>query len=151
MRTFVMTATTIVLLLGCDSKIAKVVPRPLAKTAKFELYIVSPIEGANTKTEADPETGAKIYLTTPAVITTADVMSVSLEEDTQDQKRLNVNLTPVGSKKLSAATAPPSGMRVAIVANDKIVSAPTVRTTLSDSVSISGSKSTTTYDELTKE
>ncbi|WP_010584105.1 SecDF P1 head subdomain-containing protein [Schlesneria paludicola] len=151
MRTIAMIATSMLLLMGCDAKNNKSIPRPLAKKATFELYVVSATGGANTKTDTDPQTGTTIYLTTPAVITSSDVESVSLSADMPDQKRLNVNLTPNGASKLSAATATPNGMRLAIAVNDKIVSAPAIRATLSNSVSISGDKLEVTLDALTKE
>ena len=153
MRMFVILAASTLLLLGCNTKSHKTSPRPLAKKAVFALYVVSATSGANTKTDTDPETGAAIYLTTPAVITSTDVASVHLSKDSpvDSSLSLNVRLTPTGATKLSAATATPNGMRLAVVVNDKVVAAPKLHSKLSNSISFSSGTSEAMLDLLTRD
>ena len=150
MRRMMMLVTSTLLLLGCDLKSPNERPQRLSKNCTFAIYAVSSTSGVNTKTETDPEGGSPIYLTTPAIITSADVISVQLSKKSAEDQSLNINLTPDGGAKLSAATATPGGMRLAIVVNEKVVTAPKIHSTLSKQISISGPKTQSILDSLTR-
>jgi len=157
MRTFAILVALTLLLVGCNANSRNTSPRPLAKKAMFAIYVVSATSGANTKTDTDPDRGTEIHLTLPAVITSADVASVRLIEDTPSDASLpssislNVSLTPTGATKLSTATATPNGMRVAIVVNDKVVAVPKILSPLSNDFNISSNESEAMFNLLTKD
>ncbi|WP_339730763.1 hypothetical protein [uncultured Gimesia sp.] len=147
MRILQCACLALLLLTGC-AKI-KNVPRPLAKKATLELYIVSPIKTPTTKQATIPDTNATIYLTTPAIITAADVATVQRSEDTPDiPPALIVNLTPAGETKLALATANPAGMQIAMLINGTVVSVPKVITPLSSTFHITISATSEKYEQL---
>jgi len=115
-------------------------PRPLAKTATLELFVVSPTETPNSKPATRPTTNAAIYLVTPAVITTADVATVQPPQDPLRLTSLVVNLTPSGATKLATATANPKGMQLAFLLNGTIVSVVKVKVPLQSAFEISGAR-----------
>lgn len=113
-------------------------PRPLAKTATLDLYVVSAASGPSTRPATDPATGASVFLSTPAILSAADVATVRRPEDSRGQPSLEVTLTPAGAKKLAAATANPAGMQIAVVANGTVVAVPRVSSPLSTTFLVTG-------------
>lgn len=138
---------------GCGPFSHKVSPRPLAKKSTFEIFIESSTDGPGTKTVTDPISHETNHWKTPAVITTADVATVSLTQDGGDKSTpsLTVNLTPAGAAKLSAISEASRGMKLAIEVNGTILATPKINSTLSKHVMIAGSKSQEMFNLLTKE
>ena len=146
MRTFRYACAVLLLVAGCDAM--KNPPRPLAKTATLDLYVVSPTKTPSSKQASDPVTNAAIFLTTPAIITAADVATVQRSEDSYDRPSLVVNLTPAGSTKLATATANPAGMQIAVLINGTVVGAPKVHAAMSSSFRVSGGELAKDGEEL---
>ena len=126
-------------------------PRPLAKTATLEVFLVSPIGTPTSLTDADPHTAATIYFATPPITVTADVLTVRRLERRPNTPELVVNFKPAGAKSLAAATTPPQGM-MAIRVNGKVISVARVMSTISSNLSISGFENfDTIFDSLTRD
>lgn len=153
MRIVAVIVASSLLICGCGIPNPKSIPRPLGKKSTFALYVVSATSGANTKTDIDPENGAEIYLTDPALITTADVASVHLSKGTpaNEPPSLTVNLKPEAAAKLLTATATLGGMKLSIVVNDHVVAVATVHSSLSNSISLSNGKAEAILDSLTRD
>jgi preprotein translocase subunit SecD len=120
---------------GCESRSAS---KALGSAATLELQLVSTTNVPNSRQATDLNSDATIYLTSPAVITSADVATVQRSEDSQQRPSLTVNLTPTGAQKLVTATTPATGQKLAVVANGEVISVATVYSPLSNSVQISG-------------
>ncbi len=123
---------------GCD--MMGDAPKPLAKHATFELYLVSPVETPTTKRARDPSAHKEIFLIDPPIVTTADVKTVQLDTSDTLSPKLFVVLTPAGGTKLSRATAKPKGGAIACVINGTVVSIPTVHSQLGASFAIEGGR-----------
>jgi preprotein translocase subunit SecD len=126
----------LVCLAGCDAIYNP--RRPLAKTATLDLYVVSASPTPRSKKAVDPATNTPIFLTTPAIITAADVATIQRSEDSPELLSITINLTPTGATKMAAATATPAGMRVAFVVNGTLISAPKLMSPLSNSFRVTG-------------
>jgi len=138
LRYFSSAALLALMFCGCDAFMNA--PRPISKAATLEIYAISAVQTANSKQAVDPTTNASIFLTTPAIITTKDVETVQSEQEPDGFTTLLVVMTPTGAKQLAAATANPSGMRVAIVANGKVVATPEVMSPMSTAIKVSGGR-----------
>jgi preprotein translocase subunit SecD len=125
-------------------------PKPLAKTATLDLYVVSPEETPNSKQATDPVTNATIFLTTPAIITAADVATIQLSEDPPNLPSLCVNLTPTGTTKLATATINPTDMKIAFVVNGTVIAVPQVMVPMSTGFRISGGELAKNREQLFK-
>ncbi len=110
--------------------------QPLAKTATFDIYVVAATKTAGTKEIVHPETDQPIFLTTPAILTAADVATVRNSTNPNGYAVLNVSLTPAGGKKMAAATANPAGTKLALVINDNLLSAVTVKHQISENFEV---------------
>jgi preprotein translocase subunit SecD len=148
MRVLALVSALLLFVGGCDTLSRKNAPRPLAKNATLELYAVSATGAANTKTVTDPDTGAAVYLATPAIITSTDVATIQRSEDSPDLPSLTVHLTPTGATKLAAATASPNGMRLAFVLNGTVVSIPRVLSPMSSGFRVEGGAMAKNLDSL---
>ncbi len=123
-------------------------PRTLAKSAVLEVYSVSSGDAPNTRALADPQTGSQVFLILPPILTSADVASVQRAEDSHDSPSLTVNLTPLGAKKLSAATTPALGQELAFVVNGHVTNVAKVLAPLLNSFNISGGSIQKDRDEI---
>jgi preprotein translocase subunit SecD len=110
------------------------VPRALAPSATVEVYEISPTETSNTRAETNPDTGERVYLLLPPIITADEVETV---QRTDDITSLAFQLNSTGAKKLASATSPAREQRLAVVANNEILGVATVRSPLSKGFSIS--------------
>jgi hypothetical protein len=138
MRHLVCVCAAIALFAGCDAvrNPLKHVPRPLARSAKFDLYLVSPTKLPGCQVATDPSGGGPLYLITPPVISATDVATVQRSEDTSDAASLSFKLTPVGAGKLSRATASPGNIAVAV--DGKVLMTASVLSPLSESFEVTG-------------
>ncbi len=125
----------ILLCLACSPSSAP--PARLAPAATIEVYAVLPTNGPNVLTMVDAASGATVYLATPPIVSAGDVLTVSRNDQTPGQPSLGVQLNPAGAAKMTTATTPPSGQRVAFVANGRLVGTPAIRAPISDSLVIS--------------
>lgn len=104
--------------------------RPLAKATTFDIYVVAASKAAGTKELIHPETDQPVFLTTPAIITAAEVATVQSANDGNGTAKLHVNLTPMGGKAMTAATANLAGSKLALVIDGKLFSAVTISSPL---------------------
>jgi len=120
---------------GCDSRSA---PKALGPSATLEVQLVSATNVPNSRQATDSNSGATVYLTSPAVITSVDVATVQRSEDSQQRLTLTVNLTPAGAKKLAAATTTAAGQKLAVVADGKVIAVAAVHSPMSNGFVVSG-------------
>ncbi len=99
-------------------------PLPISKSVRFEVFKVAPSGGTNGPTFADPETGAVLHTLNPAILTSADVETVQLEEYVG--LWLSFVLTPTGANKLLKATQVAPGARLVAVVDGQVLSAPKI-------------------------
>ena len=123
-------------------------PQPLGKGTSLELFSVSSTNVAGTRAAAGPDAGSTIYLIQPPIIVSSEVETVQLRKSTPSMPELVVNLTPAGAKKMSAATTPPKRQQLALVVNGKVLAAPTVMATISDSLILGGMLTDKDCDEF---
>jgi preprotein translocase subunit SecD len=128
-------ASGLLLVGGCNG--AKSAPKPLAKTATFDVYVVSPMGTPSMQRIMDPDRRTPLFLLTPAILSAADVATIQRSDDTPGTPTLTVNLTPAGARKLAAATANPAGMQLALVAKGTVLAAPKVTSPLSAKFQVS--------------
>ncbi|HVW02504.1 MAG TPA: hypothetical protein VHB77_19265 [Planctomycetaceae bacterium] len=138
MRLWICVWAAIAFVPGCDTvrNPLRHVSRPLAKSAKFDLYLVSPTKLPGCKVATDPNGGGALYLITPPVISAADVAAVKRSEDTSDAASLLFKLTPVGARKLSRATAKPG--KIAVEVDGKVLMTANVHAPLSEAFEVTG-------------
>lgn len=96
-------------------------PRPLAKGATLEVYLITAANTPNARTATDPDSGAVIYLAPTPIISSTDVTTVQRSDPSSEDPWLTISLTPAGSTKLAAATTPTAGQKLAVVANGKVI------------------------------
>ena len=99
-------------------------PLSISKSVRFEVFKVASAAGTNRPTFTDPDTGAVLHALNPAVLTSADVATVQLEEDVG--LSLSFVLTPTGANKLLKATQVAPGARLVAVVDGQVISAPKI-------------------------
>ena len=144
-------ALTVLVLVGCGFFDRPSPPRPLAKNATLDVYIVADEATVETLTVEDPQSASDVQLLQPPLINSSDIRSIQPDPD---HHALKVTLTPTGAAKLAAITANPTGMRLAILANGEVLSIPRVLDPISNQFMITGSglkDSEKMYERLTHE
>src|SRR5262249_21467397 len=121
-------------------------PRPLAKAARLEVYLVSPAAAANSQAATYADTGDTVYLVTPAITTSDEV--ISIQKSDAPQPGLIVNFSPTGAQKLAAATSPPTGKSLAVVVNGEVVFVAKLMSTLSTSIHLNGGQLSKRCEEI---
>ncbi len=148
--------TCVCLLAGCG--LEPNAPRPLAKTATFDVYaVVAPgTAGALMLPQVDfdspPVNGMpavnQVAVSAKPIISGKDVESVQRSTVEEMYPSITVNLTPAGATKMNAATAKMTGSAVAVVVNGTVVSTPKVLTPISASFRVTGSGTASDFDEM---
>jgi len=140
---------SLMLAAGCNW-ITSNAPRPLAKAARLEVYLVSPTAVPNSQPAAYPDAGTTVYLVIPAITTSDDVVSVQKSDAQQPgvQTGLIVDFSPKGAQRLAAATTPPSGKSLAVVVDGEVVSVAKLVSTLSSGIHLSGGASSKRWEEI---
>lgn len=136
---------SVVLLAGCGQ--FPDAPRPLAPAARLDIYAVSPTRTENEAVVKLPETGELVYLTTPAIISAADVETVQVVEQ-EWGFALSLVLTDAGCKKMMAATANANGGQFAVLVNGAVVALPKVHAPIGKEFEISGLPTRERVEEL---
>lgn len=131
-------------LCGCVDEQPRTKLRP---GVTFELHTVASAPSANTHPLNDPQTGMQLHLVDPPLITARNISTASVKLDEYHSVMLDVAVDSVGATTLAAATATP-GMRIAIVVDGEIVSAPTVLTPIGSAFRVSGSNSQSDWERL---
>ena len=125
-------------------------PRPLGKTATLEVFAVSATNVPGAWAVTEPGTKTTIYLRVPPIIAAADIATVQGLE-TELKVDLVLTLTTVGASKLTAATTPATGQKLAIVANGRVIVVAPVRNPLSNQFTVAGFRDgETLYQSLTR-
>ena len=86
----------------------------------------------------EEKSGNKIYLHKTAVITSDDVQRAVADIDANGQPVIAVHFNKAGQEKMEKATQENLGKRLAIVVDGKVVTAPTIQSTISKRAHITG-------------
>lgn len=103
-------------------------PLPIAPAVQFEIYVEAASGTASGPTFTDTNTGEALQVTTPPIVTAADISSLELMPGQQHQQdsELLVNLHPAGGNKLLKATAAAKGKRCVVVVDGKVLATPRI-------------------------
>jgi len=131
---FVVTGTAVAVLSALPLDLPTLGRQPAATTLEVRLAESQPAAGLR---EAVLESGLRIYLRPEAVVTGADVTSASVV-DAGGRYSVNVAFSAAAANRLTEATKIHIGRPIAILLNGKVISAPTLRSTIRGSAVISG-------------
>lgn len=120
------------LLLGCAEE-----PTTLNRDVTFRFYSVVATESETTLLLQHESGDETLILQTPAIATEKDITSVKFEQEPESPKMLQITFTSTAGNRMTAATATQGG-RIAIVIEDKVWSAPTIRGQAGQHIQISG-------------
>jgi|GEM_PF-3139783 len=120
---------------GCAPRNA---PRPLGAGATLEVRLVSLTSVPHAQEAIDPRSGKTVWLTSRPVITATDIATVQRSDAPSPSLALLFNLTPAGAKKLAAATTPPTGKSLAVIANGRVISIAPLHAPITGGFEISG-------------
>jgi preprotein translocase subunit SecD len=130
-------------------------PKPLAKSATLEVYLVSPAGVLTPHSLPNRSNGSDVYLTDPPILTAGDFATVQRWEnkiqsgqDWRPDPILSFHLTAAGASRLAAVTKTSQGMSLAIVANGNIICVSKIFGPLSDSFVIGGGDITKHREEI---
>jgi hypothetical protein len=114
-------------------------PSPLAHSARFEVYQVAVTEAPTDKTFTEPGLGEKLRVSTPPLLTAADVWQVELVRPSTDRPHasLMIALNAPGANKLLTATAVKRS-RLVVVVDGEVLAAPRVPSPLSTPLELVG-------------
>jgi len=108
-------------------------------SVRFEIRLAEDEPGPGLREAFIQGSKRVIYLHQEAVITNEDIARAELAEGPgPSQYGVSVEFTPAGAEKSSAAARSHEGKRLAILVDDEVVIAPTVRGPLGPSVWING-------------
>jgi preprotein translocase subunit SecD len=105
---------------------------------RFEVRLAEDSPGLELDRVTLPDSGERIYLHRPAVLTNADIASAESVRDASGSFGVVVRFTRDGAGKLLQATRRNIGRRLAILLDGQVVIAPSVRSPISTSAVISG-------------
>ena len=131
---FVVTGTAVAVLSSLPLDLPTLGRQPGATTLEVRLAETQPAAGLR---EAVLESGLRIYLRPEAVVTGADVTSASVV-DAGGRYSVNVAFSSAAANRLTEATKIHIGRPIAILLNGKVISAPTLRSTIRGSAVITG-------------
>lgn len=103
-------------------------PLPIAKSVKFDIFIEAATGTSNGPMFTDSNTGELLRVTTPPIVTAADVATVQLKpgDPNQEYGDLLLTLFPIGGNKLRKATAAAKGKRLVIVIDGQVLGTPSI-------------------------
>jgi preprotein translocase subunit SecD len=120
--------------------VVEVVPRSAAAWDQTELTCADPGEGLPDCVDATPDAPRIVllgpagdkYVLGPRIVDASDVESAAADPDAPPSSgwSVSVNLTADGTAAFQTATESAVGSKIAIVVDGRIVSAPTVETTI---------------------
>jgi len=131
------TIAMIVLLIGCIGP-ACIPKRALHRnhTVEFRLAESKMSDGLTEQTLANSD--EKIYLHKEAIITADDIDEAEATHGRLGDYLVNVRFTGDGARKMEKATSENILKRLAIIIDGKVLSAPTIQSTISSSCQITG-------------
>ncbi len=107
-----------------------------AVTVKFYLAESSAAPGLK-EAKVEGRKDELIYLHEEPVLTREDIAEARAGTD-NNRPAIDISFTKAGQEKLGKATSENIGKRLAIVVNDKVIFAPTIRSKIADRAQISG-------------
>ena len=105
--------------------------------ARFEVRSAENAPGPGLTEATVSDSAQKVYLHDGAVVTGQDVTAATVEANGA-LFSVAIRFTAQGAEKMAAATRSHLGRPLAIVLDGKVISAPTVRATISDAAVITG-------------
>jgi hypothetical protein len=113
---------------------------PVQAAVHFEVRLAETSPAAGLREVAIPGENRSIYLHSEAVVTNSDIARTAvIPGNTSSTFFVDISFTPDGGRKMQIATEGHLGRPVAIMIDDKVVAAPTVRSVIGDAAVINGS------------
>jgi SecDF, P1 head subdomain len=125
-------------------------PLPVARSAKFDVYIEAASGTSSGPMFTDTNTGEAFQVMTPAIVTAADVATVKFitGQENETQNELEVNLNSVGGNKLWKATSAAKGKKLAVVVNGQVLATPQILSPVGTQFRLSGGRIHTDGSEV---
>jgi hypothetical protein len=117
-------------------------PLPISKSVKLEVFIVAVAGTANGTVYTDTNTGDKLRVTNPPIVTTTDVSTVQLipREDGQGYEGLLVTLNPISGNNLLKATTAAKGSKLVVVVDGQALATPKISSPVGHQFQLSGGR-----------
>jgi protein TonB len=104
---------------------------------RFELRLAEYQAGAGLREASLAGSGERVYLYDSALATSADIVEASVGQD-GTRFSLLLTLTPAAGQKVLTATSDHTGRPVAILVNERVMSAPLLSTPMGEFIRITG-------------
>jgi preprotein translocase subunit SecD len=108
-----------------------------AVTVKFYVAESNPAAGLK-QAQVEGDNRKVVYLHTEPVLTRDDIAAARVIMDNNNRPAIDVGFTKAGQEKMGKATGENIGKRLAIVVNGKVISAPTIRSKITDRAQVTG-------------
>jgi len=128
-------------------------PLPISKSVKLEVFIVAAAGTANGTVYIDSNTGDKLRVTIPPIVTETDVSTILLipREDGQGYEGLLITLNPMGGNRLLKATTAAKGSKLVVVLDGQALATPKIFSPVGHQFRLSGGRIYTEGLEVFKE
>jgi preprotein translocase subunit SecD len=118
---------------------------------RFEVRLAEDAPAAGLREVRVPDSGRAIYLHPDVVVGNADIARAEIVQGNEASVFLvSVTFTPEGARKMSAATQNHIGKPVAILIDDELVMAPTLRSAIGGQAEINGNYSREQAERIVK-
>ena len=121
----------------------------VSAAVQFEIRVAGD-DASSGFVEMTLPSGKRVYVANDAVVTNDDVQSAAVVHLDADGFGVRVEFTPEGAQKMFAATSGNIGGRLAVLINDEIVMAPTIRAAVSNIALITGHYSEEAAERIAK-
>jgi preprotein translocase subunit SecD len=119
-----------------EAGVQKIVLDPAQVRIEFRRGETEPAAGLTEV--ATPDGPRKVFVVAESGISNDDIAEATVVKDNLGQPAISIVFTPAGSEKMRKLTEQQMGKPLVIMANGKVLSAPTVRATISEKAQISG-------------
>lgn len=117
-------------------------PLPISNSVKFEVFKVAATGTSIGPSFTDPDTGTTLRVTTPPIITGADVSTIQLttRNEGQHYAYLSIVLRPAGGNKLLKATTAANVSQLVVVIDGQVLTVPKVFAPVSGKFRLTGKR-----------
>ena len=127
---------TLLVLLCVFTQAGRVVAEEMPQTLEFRIAAESPVEGWQKMKVRDSD--QQIFVSNDVSLDGSDVKRVSFYSRPQGHPVMGLEFTDEGAKKMKFITSQNHGKLLTIMLNGEVISAPIIRSTVSQEAEISG-------------
>lgn len=140
---------SLVFAVGTGWSVARAADQP-SRPAPLEFRLAEERPAEGLVEAAVPGMDDKIYLRPTAELTQVDVADVKAARDERDSPQVELVFTAQGGAKMRKLTSSNNGKRLAILVGGKVVTAPTIRSTIGDRAVITGRFSPAEVEQMVR-